>query len=230
MIHAIFFDFNGVIIDDERIHLKAYREVLGSHGVELTDEDYFACLGMDDVAFTRAAFQRAGSQVDDQTTRTIISREHELHRSLIEAGLPLAPGIVTFIKEAARKYQLGIVSMAERTEIHHVLDLSGLTNYFSVIVSADPSLKHKPAPDCYQCALAILNQTRRIARKLPLLPGECLVIEDAPPGIDAARTAGMHTLAVTNTVAESSLRAAGAEIVTASLADWNTDAVHLLYD
>src|SRR5437660_4981025 len=86
MIQAIFFDFNGVIIDDERIHLKAYREVLGSHGVELTDEDYFACLGMDDVAFTRAAFQRAGSQVDDQTTRTIISREHELHRSLIEAG------------------------------------------------------------------------------------------------------------------------------------------------
>ena len=69
-----------------------------------------------------------------------------------------------------------------------------------------------------------------VGRKLPLLAGECLVIEDAPPGIEAARAAGMHTLAVTNTVAESPLRAADAEIVTASLADWNTDAVHLLYD
>jgi len=230
MIQAIFFDFNGVIIDDERIHLKAYREVLISHDVELRDEDYFRCLGMDDMAFTRAAFARVGRQVDDQTTRAIINREHELHRSLIEEELPLAPGVATFIKEAARKYELGIVSMAERTEIHHVLDLSGLTNYFSVIVSADPSLPHKPAPDCYQRALHQLNQTRRTARKLPLLPGECLVIEDAPPGIDAARAAGMHTLAVTNTVFESSLRAAGAEVVTASLADWNTDAVHLLYD
>ena len=75
MIHAIFFDFNGVIIDDERIHLRAYREVLASHGVGLTDEDYFPCLGMDDVAFTRAAFARAGRQVDEQTTRAIIDRE-----------------------------------------------------------------------------------------------------------------------------------------------------------
>ena len=144
--------------------------------------------------------------------------------------MPLAPGVVTFIKEAVRKYQLGIVSMAERSEIDHVLDLCGLVNYFTVIVSANPALKHKPSPDCYQTALHKLNETRRVARKLPLLAGECLVIEDAPPGIEAARTAGMHTLAVTNTVAESPLRAAGAEIVTASLADWNTDAVHLLYD
>ena len=230
MIHAIFFDFNGVIIDDERIHLRAYREVLASHGVGLTDEEYFPCLGMDDVAFTRAAFARAGRQVDEQTTRAIIDREHELHRSLIEKEVPLAPGVVTFIKEAVRKYQLGIVSMAERSEIDHVLDLCGLVNYFTVIVSANHALKHKPSPDCYQTALHKLNETRRVARKLPLLAGECLVIEDAPPGIEAARAAGMHTLAVTNTVAESPLRAAGAEIVTASLADWNTDAVHLLYD
>ena len=74
MIHALFFDFNGVIIDDERIHLKAYREVLGSHGVELTDEDYFACLGMDDVAFTRAAFQRAGTRASRAARRTISAR------------------------------------------------------------------------------------------------------------------------------------------------------------
>ena len=59
MIHAIFFDFNGVIINDERIHLIAYREVLAAEGVELTDKDYFASLGMDDVAFVRAAYARA---------------------------------------------------------------------------------------------------------------------------------------------------------------------------
>jgi len=110
------------------------------------------------------------------------------------------------------------------------LDMSGLANSFSVIVSADPALDHKPAPDCYHCALNELNKGRRAARKLPLLPKECLVIEDSPPGIEAARAAGMRTLAVTNTVDELSLRAAAAEIVTASLADWNTDAVHLLYD
>ena len=230
MIQAIFFDFNGVIIDDERIHLRAYCEVLQTHDVELKEEDYFKCLGMDDVAFTRAAFTRAGREVDDGTTRAIIDREHELHRSIIEAEVPFAPGIITFVKEAAREFDLGIVSMAERSEIEHVLNPANLLHHFSVIVTAEPGLNHKPAPDCYQRALELLNVARRNDRRLPLLPTECLVIEDAPPGVQAARTADMRTLGVTNTVSESTLRATGADVVTKSLADWNTTAVRHVFD
>lgn len=230
MIQAIFFDFNGVIIDDERIHLRAYREILQAHNVELKEEDYFQCLGMDDFAFTRAAFARAGRKVDDETTRAIIDREHELHRSIIEAEVPFAAGVVTFIKEAARKYQLGIVSMAELSEITHVLNPANLVHQFSVIVTAEPGLNHKPAPDCYLRGLDLLNVKRRTDRNLPLVANECLVIEDAPPGIESARIAGMRTLAVTNTVTEPVLRAAGADVVTASLADWNTDAVKHVFD
>ena len=230
MIQAIFFDFNGVIIDDERIHLRAYREVLQTHNVELNDDDYFKCLGMDDVAFTRAAFARAGREVDDETTRAIINREHELHRSIIEAEVPFAPGVITFVKEAAREFDLAIVSMAERSEIEHVLAPANLLQQFAVIVTAQPGLKYKPAPDCYRRALELLNAKRRDDRKLPLVANECLVIEDAPPGVQAGKAAGMRTLAVTNTVTESSLRAAGANVVSASLSDWNTDAVRLVFN
>jgi HAD superfamily hydrolase (TIGR01509 family) len=230
MIQAIFFDFNGVIIDDERIHLRAYREVLQTHNVELNDDDYFKCLGMDDVAFTRAAFARAGREVDDEITRTIVDREHELHRSIIESEVPFAPGVITFVKEASREFDLGIVSMAELSEIEHVLAPANLLGRFTVIVTAAPGLNHKPAPDCYQRALELLNEQRRNDRELPLLPSECLVIEDAPPGVKAGQAAGMRTLAVTNTVTESLLRAAGADVVSASLADWNTDAVRHLFD
>jgi HAD superfamily hydrolase (TIGR01509 family) len=230
MIQAIFFDFNGVIINDERIHLRAYREVLQPHNVELNDDDYFKCLGMDDVAFTRAAFARAGREVDDETTRAIIDREHELHRSFIEAEVPFTPGIITFVKEASREFDLGIVSMAELSEIEHVLAPANLLQHFTVIVTAEPGLNHKPAPDCYRRGLELLNVARRDHRKLPLLPGECLVIEDAPPGIESGRAAGMRTLAVTNTVTESLLRAAGADVVTTSLADWNADAVRHVFD
>src|SRR5881396_378804 len=220
MIHAILFDFNGVIIDDERIHLKAYREVLNGEGIDFSDNDYFACLGMDDVAFVRAAYARADKTVTDEKTREIIDRE----------DLPVSAGLVTFVKAAARCYALGLVSMAERSEIEHVLKLASLDKSFSVFVSAEPGLKHKPAPDSYQRALDLLNETRRANRKLPLLASECLVIEDAPPGILAARAAGMHTLGVTNTVPAEALRAAGAEVVTPNLADWNSDAVHHLFD
>ena len=230
MIEAILFDFNGVIIDDERIHLKAYREVLSAEGISLSDEEYLPCLGMDDDAFVRTAFARAGRPLTSEAMRAVIDREHELHRALIEAQLPVSQGVVTFIKAAARKYQLGIVSMAERSEIDHVLCLASLGKVFSVFVSAEPGLRHKPAPDCYQRALDLLSARRRLDRKLPLLARECLAIEDAPPGIEAARAAGMHTVGVTATVSEKELRAAGAEVVTASLADWSVDVVHHLFD
>ena len=230
MIQAIFFDFNGVIINDERIHLKAYREVLLGEDVALTDEDYFASLGMDDAAFVRAAYARAGRPLTEEKMRALIEREHELHREMIKNDLPVPSGVITFIKAASRHYQLGIVSMAERSEIDHVLDLAGLRGSFSIIVSAEPGLKHKPAPDCYQRALQLLNKERRAARELALLAHECLVIEDAPPGIEAARDAGMQTIGVTTTVSESLMRDARADIVTPNLADWNTDAVRHLFD
>lgn len=230
MIQAIFFDFNGVVINDERIHLRAYREVFANEGVNLTDEDYFASLGMDDVAFVRAAYARGRKSLSDETMREMIQREHAKHRELIANDLPVPSGVISFIKGAARRYDLGIVSMAERSEIDHVLELAGLTNQFPVVVSADPALKHKPAPDCYQRALELLNEERRARRDLPLLANECLVIEDAPPGIESARRVGMRTLGVATTVPDPALRQAGADIVTPNLADWSTDAVHHLFD
>src|SRR5215471_19321666 len=173
MIHAVFFDFNGVIINDERIHLKAYREVLADQDVALTDEDYFASLGMDDVAFVRAAFARVNQPLTDDLTRDLIQREHARHRELIANNLPVPSGVVAFIKQLSRRYELGIVSMAERSEIDHVLNLVGVTGVFSVIVSAAKNLNHKPAPDCYLLGLARLNEKRRIHRKLPALAAEC---------------------------------------------------------
>ena len=59
---------------------------------------------------------------------------------------------------------------------------------------------------------------------------DCVAVEDAPPGIQSARAVGMRTIGVTNTVSEAELRAAGADIVTNSFADWTVDAVHHLFD
>jgi len=98
-----------------------------------------------------------------------------------------------------------------------------------VIITAADVSACKPDPACYQLALQRLNEERRAARELPLLAHECVVIEDSPPGIVSGRTAGMRTIGVTNTVSESLLRAAGADIVTSSLADWSVDSVRHLF-
>jgi beta-phosphoglucomutase len=179
MIQALFFDFNGVVIHDEPLHMKAYQEVLAGEGIELSDAEYLTMLGMDDKTFVRTAFERAGKPLADDLARDVITREWAAHRKMIEGELPLAPGAVTFIKAAARHFELGVVSMASRGGIDYVLGRANLDGAFKVIVSAEDVDACKPDPRCYQRALELLNQQRRDARKLPLVPGECLVIEDS---------------------------------------------------
>ena len=229
MIKAIFFDFNGVIIDDETIQMKAYQEVLRSHQIDLTEEWYMSALGMDDRTFVKAMFERAKQPLTDPVLESVLNAKTDLHREMI-AELPLFPGVLTFLKAAAREFSLGLVSMANKAEVGYVFERANLAPLFSVVVTAEDASVCKPAPDCYLAGLLKLNEKRQHERKLPLLASECLAIEDSPPGIQSARAAGMRTLGVTNTVSADALRSAGAEIVTASLADWTPDAVHLLFD
>jgi len=229
MIKAIFFDFNGVIIDDELLQMKAYEEVLREHGIALTKEGYFSALGMDDVTFVRSMFERSNTPLTDEVLRQVQIKKTDLHRTMIEDELPLFPGVVTFLKAAAREFSLGLVSMASTDEISYVLERANLRQLFSVFVMAGDVPVCKPAPDCYRSGLEKLNEKRSSDRLLPVLANECLAIEDSPPGIESARGAGMRTLGVLNTVTESELRAAGADVVTPSLFDWTTDAVRLVY-
>ena len=230
MIQAVFFDFNGVIIDDEPLQLKAYQEVLGREGLTVTEADYYGSLGMDDVTFVRAAFERAGRELTDEVLARVVEAKTAAHRALLEGELPLFPGAVTFVKALARGHSLGLVSMARRTEIDHVLERARLAGYFDAVVSAEDAAACKPDPSCYNGGLELLNRRRGEAHVIPLRADECLVIEDSPPGILSARAAGMRTLGVTNTVPDRALREAGADSVTRSLADWTPDAVHHVFD
>jgi HAD superfamily hydrolase (TIGR01509 family) len=229
MIKAIFFDFNGVIIDDETIQMKAYQEVLRGHEIALTEELYFGALGMDDKTFVQSMFAHAQKPLPDPVLESVLGAKTDLHRQMIEDELPLFPGVLTFLKAASRHFALGLVSMANKLEVGYVFQRANLTPLFSVIVTAEDASVCKPAPDCYLAGLTKLNDLRQHERKLPLLASECLAIEDSPPGIQSARAAGMHTLGITNTVSADALRNAGAEVVSASLADWAVDAVKLLY-
>ncbi|HJT25809.1 MAG TPA: HAD family phosphatase [Pyrinomonadaceae bacterium] len=228
MIRAIFFDFNGVIIDDETIQMKAYQEVLSGHEIALTEELYFGALGMDDRTFVRSMFEHAKKPLSDPLLDEVMVAKTDLHRQMIE-DLPLFPGVLTFLKSASRVFQLGLVSMANLAEVSYVFQRANLMPLFTVIVTAEDASVCKPAPDCYLTGLLKLNEWRQHERQLPLLASECLAIEDSPPGIQSARAAGMRTLGVTNTVSEEALRAAGADVVTKSLADWNVDAVKLVF-
>ena len=229
MIKAILFDFNGVIINDEPLQMKAYQEVLAQYDIPLSEAEYYNSLGMDDRTFIHTAFERSKKTLTDEIMMAVCKVKGEVHRGLLTDDLPLFPGIVTFLKAASRCYELGIVSMSNAEELQYVLERTQLKALFSVVITAEDVNVCKPAPDCYLLAHERLNEQLRDARQLPLLPEECLVVEDSPPGIQSGREAGMRTLGVTNTVTEEELRDAGAEVVTQSLSDWNVDAVHHVF-
>jgi len=225
-IKSILFDFNGVIVNDEPLHMQAYREVFGARGIEISDAEYFSLLGADDVNFIRTTFERAGRQASPAEMEEVRVSKSEKYHGLIAGDVPLFDGAENFVKSCAKYFALGIVSMAPRAEIEDLLKRAGLRDCFSLIVSSENVDHPKPHPRCYKLGFVGIDNYRiEMQGDAPMSNGECLAIEDSPPGIRAARGALLPTLAITNTVPETELRAAGADVVTCSLVDWTPEAV-----
>ncbi len=225
MIKAILMDFNGVVIDYQRLQMKAYAECLKKEGIELTEEGYYSCTGMDDRTFIRTQFERAGKEVSDEKIEEILKEKTEKWRESLQNGIPIFDGAENFIKKCSHRFSLGLVSMANRDEINYVLEKTGLGKYFDAIVSAEEVKNHKPNPECYLKAFRQVDKVRSAKGHLPLERHECLVIEDVPQGVQAAKSAGMKVLGVLNTFDEKTLRAAGADAVTKGLDEWFPDSI-----
>ena len=230
MIKAILMDFNGVIINDEPVQMRAYQETLAEHGITLSDSDYYSSLGMDDRTFIAAAFERAGKQADEPTISNIAAAKSKRWREIVNGQLPLFEGIGGFVEKMSREFTLGLVSMAGRNEIDFVLENSGLAGYFSTIVSAADVSNCKPDPECFKTGFRQIDEVRTAQGHLPMTHNECLVIEDSPPGIQAARNADLPSLGVANTVSADELRAAGAGAVAFDLRDWMPESIRLVFD
>lgn len=139
---------------------------------------------------------------------------------MVDADLPLFEGIGNFVEKMSREFTLGIVSMAGWHEINFVLNKSGMAKFFSTIVSASDVSKCKPDPECFRIGFKQIDGVRTSQGHLPMTHGECLVVEDSPPGIVAARNADLPALGVANTVSAADLREAGAAAVATDLRDW----------
>lgn len=229
MIRAILFDFNGVIINDEPLQLKAYTEIFNEEDVSMAEADYYACLGMDDNTFIRHNFARVGKEISDEKLNEILTRKTAVWRKLVEKEIPVFDGVKNFIKIAEKHFALAIVSMAKREVIEFALDRIGIKDSFTAIVSSENVSACKPNPECYNAGFRLLDAENSARGHHPLTRKECLVIEDAPQGIMAGKSARMKTLGVSNTVSADELRAAGANAVTKTLADWMPDSIQRVF-
>lgn len=205
---AVLFDFNGVIINDERIHLQLIDEILISENLQPQKvNERQASLGRSDRAYLQELLRNRGRVDTEEYVTKLLHRKAQAYVQELEKieKLPLYPGVEDLIYQVrSRKIapdnpqsvKLGLVSGAIRPEIELVLERAKLAEYFTVIVAGDDIATSKPQPDGYLLAVERLNQEYP---DLDLKPQECLAIEDTPAGIQAAKQAQMQVVGVANT-------------------------------
>ncbi len=222
---AVLFDFNGVIINDEPLQLELFRRVLSEEGISITEEEYMArYLGYDNFKCFRAALTDAGREhlaADLSHVVALIARKTDYYLEAINDRFLLFPGVTDLVRRLVAMYPMGIVSGAERKEIEYVLARAGIRDCFQTIITSADLNSGKPDPEGYLKLLATLNSLNNFVP--PILPEECLVIEDSRAGVQAAKNAGMRCLAVTNSYPAEKL--AQADWIVAGLEDCEPEAL-----
>jgi beta-phosphoglucomutase len=196
MLKAVIFDFNGIIVDDEPIHFRLFQKVLAEEGILLTENAYYErYLGFDDRGAFSAGLRENNRPLDDTKLRQLIERKAAYYQDAIREQVAIFPGVKDLIASLVPALPLAVASGALRQEIEVILRTAGLLDYFDGIVSAEDVTRGKPEPEIFLKALAALNRREKTS---PIVPADCVVIEDSKEGIRGARRAGMKCLAVTN--------------------------------
>ena len=191
---AILFDFDGVIVNSEPLHLRAFQEVLRQNGISLSEEEYYReLIGFDDQGAFRHLFAQHRKPLTSEAFQALLAaKAATMNRFMADGSFSALPGVEELVTTLAANYPLAICSGALRHEIETMLHGIGLREYFPVIVAAEDVTIGKPNPQGYLLATRLLSQQQNI----PLQPADCLVIEDAPTVICSVKAVGFRTLAV----------------------------------
>ena len=181
---AFLFDLDGTLVDSERENAQSIAEVLGALGRPLSDADRAFVVGHGWREIYQHLREGGGVELsfDELKERAAEAKE----RICQQSGLPVIPGAPEFVRRAAARAPVAVVSGSSRREIDFCLRLIGLDEVVPWFIGAEDVARGKPSPDGYLAAAARLGRD----------PRDCLVFEDSVAGIAAARSAGMRCVAI----------------------------------
>lgn len=187
-IKAVIWDLDGTLIDSAEYHWRAWQDVARAEQFALAYEDYVADFGKRNDEILRGRFNPDLS--DAEVVRIALAKE-EVYRELVRhRGLVLLPGAEHWLRKLkADGIKQALGTSAPRGNIDAVFAVLGIEHLFNAVLSSEEVKHGKPAPDVFLAAAA----------KLEIEPHACLVVEDAPAGIEAARRAGMRSVGVLTT-------------------------------
>ncbi len=202
---AVIFDMDGVIVDSEPRHQRAFQEVFEEMGMAETHGIEFSrYLGRSDRAVWLDFVEM---HQPHQSLEELTALKQNRLIEIIQREKPLFAGLPDLIADLSKNYPLAVASGSLHPVIDVVLEIDGLREYFKAVVSVQDVKHGKPAPDVYLKAAADLG----------VQPDRCCVIEDAPAGVSAAKAAGMFTIAITNSIHSEAL--SQADLITHSYSE-----------
>ncbi len=179
----ILFDFDGVIANTEESNAKYLRQALACFDIILTDEERSNLIGKNDPSLIAGLLSKSSKKV---TLEEFTNKRRQIGNTYENSCMEPMPGLVSFIKEYRCKgIKTGIVTSTTTRLIIIALNRMNMMSLFDVIICGDMCTKSKPDPQGYLKAMNILG-----AR-----PEECIVFEDSPVGIQAAKSAGAFVAA-----------------------------------
>jgi len=200
---AIILDMDGVVLDSMPTHLLTWQRTLAPLGIDLSADDLYSLEGVPTPPTAKLLVERfLGRACPDEEAQRLAEAKRALFRQIFEPAL--IPGIGPLLHDLrGRGYRLGLVTGSARSLVDESLVPTGAGDLFDTMVTGDQVSRGKPDPEPYRTAAA----------RLGLSPAECLVVENAPLGIQSAKTAGMACVALETTLAAERLSAVGADQV-----------------
>jgi beta-phosphoglucomutase len=203
---AVIFDMDGVLTDSEPLINEAAIAMFGELGLEVAPNDFIPFIGTGEDRYLSGVAEKHGFRMHLASAK---KRTYEIYLSLVPHRLRAFAGAVQLVQRCRDAgFKIAVASSADRIKIEANLRQIGLPpESWDALVSGDDVQHKKPAPDLYLAA----------AQTLGLVPAECVVIEDAPNGIQAAQSAGIRCIAVAQTFLPGEL--ALADLVRPTVAD-----------
>ena len=181
---AALWDVDGTLIDSREYHWLSWQGALAEEGFNVTPEQFAASFGRRNDEILRGFFPAYSS---DEIARVGESKEVAYRRLVRERGIDLLPGVRRWLDRLREEGWLqAVASSAPRANLEVIVEALGLEGYFGAVASAEDVTEGKPDPQVFLVAAA----------KLGVEPSACVVVEDAPAGLEAARRARMRNVGV----------------------------------
>jgi beta-phosphoglucomutase len=184
---AALWDVDGTLIDSSEYHWLSWQEALAAENFAVTREQFASTFGQRNDEILRAYF----ADYTDADIARVGDAKETAYRELIRTrGIGLLPGVRRWLdKLRADGWLQAVASSAPRLNLDAITSALGLAEYFAAVASAEDVTAGKPDPQVFLVA----------ARRLGVPPARCVVVEDAPAGVEAARRAGMRSVGVLST-------------------------------